>query len=433
MKILIYFKTILKNKFFKNFLILFSGSAIGQLIILATIPLLTRVFSIEAFGVYALFSSSIILLKPLSSLNYELAIILPKRNKDAINILAFNLIFILLFNIILFLILFILNNKIVSLLNIQRISSFIYFIPLSVFFITSISALNYWNIRINKYKKVSIGVVSKSATLSFSQLVTGLSDFKSIGLIPGLLFGQLINLIIVFKLTIKDIIKLVKFISWKRMFFLASKYKDIPIFNTVSSFINTLSNEIPIFLITRFFGFGIAGVYSLAIKVSKAPPGVIGESISQVFYREASLIYNSNKDLFSFTKKTYKTLLKIALGIFTPLFIVSFYLDFIFGAKWVDVGVMVRIIIPWLFIAFLNSPISSIIDILNKQKTIFIFNILLLLARLISLLIGIYIFNDIYVSLVLFSITGVIFNIILSLYFFKISKNYINSKIKAYD
>lgn len=214
---------------------------------------------------------------------------------------------------------------------------------------------------------------------------------------------------------------------------LALKYKDIPIFNTISTFVNTLSNELPVLLIFNFFGFGQAGIYGLAIKTAKTPPGIIGQSVSQVFFKEASMKYNSNKDLFSFTKKTYKTLLIIALGIFTPLFIISFYLDFIFGAKWMDVGVMVRILIPWLFIAFLNSPISSIIDILNKQKTILIFNILLLIARLVSLLIGIYIFNDIYASLILFSIVGVTFNIILSLYFFKISKNYVYSKSKAYE
>lgn len=426
------FKNLLNNNYLRNFLTIFSGSIIGQLILFLSIPFLTRMFSKETFGIYALFSSAIVLLKPLISLNYELAIILPKRDKDAINVFVFNILIVSVFSIFLFLILFIFHHKIVSLLNIQRLAYFIYFIPLSVFLVASISAFDNWNIRSNTYKNVSIGVISKSTTLSTSQLITGLSSFKFIGLIPGLIIGQFINFLLITKLTIKNVSTLTKYISFKRMVFLTSKYKDIPIFNTISTFINTLSNELPVLLITRFFGLGLAGVYGLALKVSKTPPGIIGQSISKVFYREANLVYNSNQNLYSFVKKTYKTLLISALFIFLPLYLMSYYLDVIFGHKWNDVGIQVRILLPWLFLVYLNSPVSSLIDILNKQKTIVLFNIALLIVRFSSLYAGFYFYNDINITLIFFSITGVLFNLILLFYFIHISKNYIFYK-KAYS
>lgn len=426
-------KLIKNNQYLRNFLTLFSGSVIGQLILFASIPFLTRMFSKEAFGVYALFSSSIILLKPLISLNYELAIILPKRDKDAINVFAFNILIIFIFSILLFLIIYFFQFKIVTLLNIKRLSYFIYFIPLSVFLIGSISTVDYWNIRLNAYKYVSIGSISKSTSLSASQLITGLSIFKHIGLIPGLIIGQFFNLIIICPLVLKNISELKKHISIKRMLFLASKYKDIPIFNTISTFINTLSNELPVLLITRFFGLGEAGVYGLAIKVSKTPPGIIGQSISQVFFREASSIYNSNENLYNFIIKTYKTLFLIALFIFIPLVIVSFYLDIIFGNEWNNVGIQVRILLPWLFMMFLNSPISSLITILNKQKTILIFNILLLVFRFLAIYLGYFLYNNILITLSLFSTVGVLFNLINLIYFLRISKQSLQQQHKVYN
>ena len=429
MKIFFPFKNLLNNHYLKNFLTLFSGSVVGQLIVFISIPFLTRVFSQEAFGVYALFTSSILLLKPLTTLNYELAIILPKRDKDAINIFAFNILIIFSFSIISLCIILVFHKNIISFLNIERLAYFIYFIPLSVFLIASISALENWNIRFKTYKNVSLGVVSKSATLSFSQLLTGFSNFKYIGLIPGLIIGQLINLLILTKLTLNNIASLYKYVSFKRMLFLASKYRDIPLFNTLLTFTNTFSGELPILLVTRFYGLSPAGILSLSLKVSKLPPGLVGQSVSQIFFNEASKIYNTGQNLFELVKRTYFGLFFTALAIFIPLFIVSFYLYYIFGEGWSDVGIYVRILIPLLFLSFLNSSVSSIITILKKQKIVLIFDIINLPLRFIALYVGFHFYESMYVSIALFSIVGIIFNLTLLGYFLHISKN---SKVISY-
>ena len=106
----------LKKEFVKNVLTLMTGSAISQVVIYASILVLTRLFSTELFGVYMLFSSSILILKPLSSLQYEIAIVLPKENKDAINLFFFSIIFILFFSIILGIIVFLLKDEILNFL-----------------------------------------------------------------------------------------------------------------------------------------------------------------------------------------------------------------------------------------------------------------------------------------------------------------------------
>ena len=152
-----------------------------------------------------------------------------------------------------------------------------------------------------------------------------------------------------------------------------------------------------------------------------------------MFFREASLIYNSNQNLYEFIKKTYKTLFVTALIIFIPLFIISFYLEFIFGNDWNEVGIQVRILIPWLFIGYLNSPISSLSTILNKQKTILILNILFLVARFLAINLGYVIFKSVNASLVLFSIPGVIYNFIILFYFLLISNKTLKQSNKVYN
>ena len=412
----------LKKEFVKNVLTLITGSALSQVVIYASILLLTRLFSTEIFGIYMLFSSATIILKPLATLQYEFAIVLPKKDKDALNLLGFSLIVLIGYSLLLLLILFIFKDEIANFFNIQELANFMYLLPLSVLLFGSVSIFDYWNNRMNNFKNISKGLLVKSSTMSAAQIATGFSTFNAIGLIPGMLLGQFLQLIFLLKVSVKSIKSARKEISFKNMIFLAKKYKDIPVFNTIINLTNNLSNELPVLLITKYFGLASSGIYGLAIKFMRAPVGIVQQSVSQVFFNKASKIYNDEGDLQTLVKKTAKNLLLISAVIFSPLFIISFYLDFLFGDDWQDVGLYARILIPWLFFAFLSNPINSLIMILNKQKTMVIFDVLLLIFRFLGLFLGYYYYNDIVISLLFFSLVGMLFNILIFIYLLKTAK-----------
>ena len=412
----------LKKEFVKNVLTLITGSALSQVIIYASILLLTRLFSTELFGIYMLFSSIILILKPISTLQYELAIILPRDNKDAINLFFFSIIFVLLFSALLLIIIFFFKDNLLSVFEISELSDFIYLIPLSIFFFGSISVFDYWNNRTSMFKNISKGLITKSIAMSSTQIATGFGSFNYLGLIPGLIIGQLLQLLILIKLSVKSISNLMNEVSLKRMLHQAKKYKDIPLFNTLINVTNNLSNELPILLITTYFGIGNVGVYGLAVKFTRAPIGIIQQSVNQVFFNKASKVFNSDDSLNDLVIRTSKNLLFISFLIFTPLIIISFYLDYIFGDIWVDVGLYSRILVPWLFFAFISNPLTSLIVILNKQKTILIFDSITLVFRFLAMFIGYYFYNNIIISLLLFSGVGILFNILIFFYLLKVSK-----------
>lgn len=412
----------LKKEFVKNVLTLITGSVLSQIIIYTSILVLTRLFSTELFGIFVLFSSIILIIKPISTLQYELAIILPKDNKDAINLFFFSIIFVLLFSALLLIIIFFFKDNLLSIFEISELSDFIYLIPLSIFFFGSISVFDYWNNRTNMFKNISKGLITKSIAMSSTQIATGFSSFNYLGLIPGHIIGQLLQLLILIKLSVKSISNLMNEVTLKRMLHQAKKYKDIPLFNTLINVTNNLSNELPILLITSYFGLGNVGVYGLAVKFTRAPIGIIQQSVNQVFFNKASKIFNSDDSLNDLVIRTSKNLLFISFLIFTPLIIISFYLDYIFGDIWVDVGLYSRILIPWLFVAFLSNPLTSLIVILNKQKTILIFDSITLVFRFLAMFIGYYFYNNIIISLLLFSGVGILFNILIFFYLLKVSK-----------
>ncbi|MDC0177071.1 oligosaccharide flippase family protein [Polaribacter sp.] len=412
----------LKKDFVKNVSTLITGSFISQAFFFLIIPVLTRLFDKDTFGIYLLFSSSIYILRPLTSLSLELVILIPKRNKDAVNLLFTSLFIGFILNSFLLVIICFLKDFILSYFNLKTLASSIYLIPLGLYLLNTIEVLNYWNNRKHFFINIALGNIEKSIVTNSFQVYTGLSSFKSIGLIPGYLLGLIIQCITLLLLSFRSVLKYFKHVTWVRMFYLLKKHKDVPIFNSLLSFSDRLSAELPIILIAIYFGVHEVALYGLAVKFLKTPPGFISEPLSQVFFNKASNAFNNKENLFKLIVKTYKNLFMVGLIIFSIILILSFFLSDILGEDWSNTGVFIRILLPLIFLAFLNSPISSIIIILKKQKNILGLDILKLLLRFGGIYIGYRYYNSMTVAILLFSFIGIIYNIFLMYYFLSISK-----------
>jgi O-antigen/teichoic acid export membrane protein len=108
----------------------------------------------------------------------------------------------------------------------------------------------------------------------------------------------------------------------------------------------------------------------------------------------------------------------IVVGIFGP----SVY-SFVFGDEWLEAGKYMRLLLPWLFLVFLSSPLSFLPDLLSFQKKAMWIDIIKFLFRILALSIGV-IMNDIYLSIALFS--GISFILVLYTLFW-----YLNLSTKA--
>ena len=87
-----YLNQIRGRPFIKNFVVLSGGSIFAQLILFIVLPVITRLYSEEDYGVYSLYNSILMVLVIPATLKYELAIVLPKHDRDGANIVALCLI-----------------------------------------------------------------------------------------------------------------------------------------------------------------------------------------------------------------------------------------------------------------------------------------------------------------------------------------------------
>jgi O-antigen/teichoic acid export membrane protein len=420
---------IFSKDIYKNVFILFSGFSVAQLIpLLATIAL-TRIFTKEQFGIFFIYSSLCSILSMVISLKLELAIVLPKKNEDGKTLFLTSLLTSFILSFIAFLIIILFFDHINAILGEKNIGFLLYFLPLSLLFLGITQSCTYWFNRNNNFKSISIARIAKSSSSSVMQIGLGLLSFLRYGLVTGLISGQFVSAAYSLYVSFKNMVIEKKDLSFQKVFQLLKKYKSVPIYNTSVAVSNAISNHLPIFLLTAFYSIEMTAIYGLANRIIATPLSLVGQSVEQVLYNEATKRYNKGESLRKLVISSYKKLTKLAIIPFIILlFTAPFLFSFFFGIEWKLAGTFSQILIPWLFLGFLNYPLSYIITVVNKQSSLLVYNIILLIFRFIALYVGYKYFNSIIYSISLYALVGVVFNIFLLIYIIKISDTQLDTE-----
>lgn len=420
-------RNLFKNDFIKNVITLLSGSAISQVFIFLIMPVLTRIYSEELFGVYFVFVSTINILKKFTTLRFELAIILPKKDIWAINAWAVTIFFTFAISGFFLLIGFVFRNLILQIPDVNKIAEYIYLIPASLFFTGIYEAFSLWNNRFKTYKKISAGKITLSVSTGLSQLSFGFLNLTSIGLFFGLAIGQFVSAVVITTLSIKSIAKFFKDISLKKMIVVLKRYKKVPLFNSLINVALNVSNELPIYLLTGFYSLAVVGFYGMSNRLAAAPMDMMGRSVGQVFYQKATEEYNSGKNINKLLKKTYSNLFKTSILPLIGLIAISPFLSFIFGEEWKPVTIYLLILIPSVFANFIIQPVSSIYTITERQGTMLIFNFIMIFVKFAAIWLGFFFFDNVIISVGLLSLVTVIYKVFLFFWYLKISEKTIIS------
>ncbi len=416
------FSKILKSEFVRNVLTLMTGTAIAQAIQLLISPVLTRLYTPEDFGVLALFMSFVVIIGTISTARYELAIMLPKHKRDAVNILALSLIICTITSLLSLIIILIFKNQIILLLGFEELRIWLYFAPITIFFMGVYQAFNYWSTRNKTFTKNAISRVAQSSTVAATNISVGFVNTGPVGLILGAILGQIIGALVLSWKTLVNFNNFRKQLSFKLIKINAKKYSNFLKINTPHTFVNSLQDNGIVYVIIYFFSKIVLGSYSFAFRILKAPVGLIGGAMSQVFYQKASKAYHDKENIQPLILKMYKNLFLIGFPLFLILFLFTpDIFSFVFSEKWRMAGKIAQIIIPWIFLNFLASPVSSIAIIMNKQKEAMFITFADISLRIVALLIGGY-YNDYKLSFILMSITCSMLLIYALFWYYRIAK-----------
>ena len=410
-----------KSEFSRSVLTLMTGTTIAQAIPIAISPILTRIYTPEDFGVFALYTSITTLFAMIITGRYELAIMLPRKTNDAKQILYLSLFIAIFISTSLLLVIILFESQIVSLLNNKEITKWLYLIPISVLCIGIYQSLNYYMNRNNQYITIAQSRIGTALSNATGSLFMGwVLKENAFGLIFGDLIGKISGIIILIKK--RNILKNTK-VSPIKIIALAKKYKKFPLVNSLHAFINSLKNNIVFIFISNSYTSSILGSFYFVLRIMMLPGGIIGNSIAQVFYREASLEYNKSKDIQILLRKM---IMKLTLFASVPAVIILFFGEqifvFVFGQEWAIAGTYAKYFVPYIYLHFVASPLGIIPLITNKQDKAFFWGLAESFLFVIVFVLGYYIYKDLALSLLLLSLVFCIYFPFYFRWIYKISR-----------
>lgn len=345
-----------------------TGSSISQLIIIASSPIISRLYDAEAFGILAIFTSVVSVLAVVGCLRYEIAIVLPADDEEAFALLKLcvilNLLVAGLISVGLFLDNWFAITNVLGQLSAQR--GILPLMVLSFIMVCSIQIFNFWHSRRKNFWTISLSKVLQSSSLLAMQLfLVFFWSANGYGLIYSVLASQLLTCMYFFWSISKEPFpeKTESVPVCKQLRAVAQKYKRFPAWSMPGALLNSVSTELPVFIIAATFGLAAVGPYSLALRVLSLPAAILSSSIYQVLVpRFAEMDQSEPGNIFRLIMWIFACLFfpAISVALIFQTFGVIFF-EVVFGAQWTMAGNIAVILIFSQAFKFSVSPLSAVL------------------------------------------------------------------------
>ncbi len=392
-----------KNEFLRNVFTLVSATGLAQAIALAIYPVLTRIYKPEEHGLFSLYLSIVTITGIMATGKYELAIMLPKREKDGAGLTLLSIFISLIFSILILVFIAFFHDSIPRWLGNPDIERWLYFIPLSTFLVAIFQSLGVWYNRRQDYRVIAGGNLGQSVFNSAVKLSASSALNKGGGLVVGAISGQLLGAVIFLARLGKAGWGSFKEVTFRSMKKLSGEYAFFPRFSMPNKLINNLSGSLPIFAISLYFTAEQVGFFGLGFMLINRPMNLISNSFTKVFSRKIIEMHNKGRAIYPEVRRFVLRMSALAILPFLVVMIFSpLLVSVIFGKEWLEAGEYMRIFAPWLFVVFVSMPLIFLADMLSRQKKALWIEIVRLLLRVIAFGIGVYL-DNIVIALLLFS------------------------------
>lgn len=392
---------LINKPFVRNVFTVFTGTAVAQVIVVGSSPIITRLYEPEVFGVLGVFLAIAGIIQSVGSLTYSSAIVLPKKDGDAKAIVLLSFMISGIISLLVALIFIFFKNPIVSLFQIEEIASYVLLIPLFVFFGVCAIIVDQWLTRKEQFRKITKIMVINTSMVQAAKIGVGLHCPTALFLVYIATFGRVLHATSLswslFSWS-KKRFNSIKNANWFSISFvnkMAKKYYDFPLYKAPQSFVGNISGKLPILLLTGFFGPAVVGFYALGSRVITLPSSIIAKSFSNVFYPKIAKDFNSGEDIRKLLLKATAALAAIGIIPYAIVIIWGPWLfGFIFGDDWFIAGTYARWLSIMSYFSFIGGACWRVIAVIRIQRFALVFSVITVLLSAATLYITATLFND---------------------------------------
>lgn len=366
------------------------GNVLAQVIALAAYFILMRIFSPDDYGLYNIFYSYIEVLIILSTLKYELAVVVADDDREANDLAGLTLRINTLVSLLLLTIVLVLWLTGMLPGNFAQLGWMVLLIPPMVFFCGTSRVYGALFNRMHRYRSIAVNETVNAGTGALLKITLGLLGMLQAGMPVGTVAGRAIANI-TYRLKLRQLGRTPSFHGDRTAAFsVMRKHRNFPFFVASKDFINSLSYNLPFLWLALYFDRAEVGLFALALTFTFRPANLLNTAIEKVYYARTAEGVRQGEPVGRMISRMLLVVNAIAL----PVCILAWFaaepvFSFCFGGRWAGCGVYVRALLPWIFLSLSATPLTFISNVFSTQRIEFYFYLVLLALRVAAIAIGV--------------------------------------------
>jgi O-antigen/teichoic acid export membrane protein len=332
-------------------LTLLAGGALAQALPLLLGPWLTRLYTPEQFGQYALFAALAANLAVVACARYDFALPLATDDAEARDLMALCLRILLT--------VLALSLLLAALLGAAGALPHWGWLPVAVASAGAVQWLAMWATRAQRFPALAASRVVQHGGGALAQAAGGVAQVGAVGLVVGPIVAGLAALAWLRGPAPHGGWSGLWKVPTRACLAAARKHRDFPLFNMPHAFAGALSDTLTVALLVAWTGEAGAGFWGLAMRYLKAPATLVGSAVSQALYPQLA-----NTDPLAAraaVRRVMGVLALLALPLVLVLLLAGPALFAIaFGERWREAGELARALAPYIGVHFIASPLAVV-------------------------------------------------------------------------
>ncbi|MFV0679506.1 lipopolysaccharide biosynthesis protein [Ottowia sp.] len=355
-------------------LTLLAGGALAQLLPLLLGPLIARLFTPEAMGVFTQFATVAATLAVAASLRYEQA--LPLARHDAAGDAEAHALLALSLRVLLVAVA--VSVPLAWALHVLGWLALPAWLPLAVGVAGALQVLMLWANRASRFKALAVSRVVQYGGAAALQLAGGWALWRGVAagrdaawtLVAATVLAQVAAGVWLCRPAPVGGWWAALKVPGQRLKAVARAHKDFALVNTPHAFLGTLQDALAVALLVAWAGDAAAGFWGLALRYLKAPATLVGQAVSQALYPR--LVAAGAAEGQRLVRQMMALLGAVALAVMLLLLLAGPWLfERVFGAPWREAGELARALAPYIAVHLVASPLAVVTMAWRAQRWAF--------------------------------------------------------------
>jgi O-antigen/teichoic acid export membrane protein len=343
-----------------------TGSIVGQGLVFASYPVLSRMFDPADFGLLVVFTSIVSMVGVLSTASLEAAVLIPQSEDEAAAVAWASLSSVALTATVTAGVGLAAGTWVAGFLGAPDLAGYWWLVALTVLVLGVYLVLSEWMVRMRSYGALAKRNLLQGVGQVVAQLGLGAAGVRPVGLLVGLAAGRLLGtggMLTAGGLLRRRRPRLSAVVAAVR------RFHRFPLIASWSKLLNTAGLQVPLLVLSAVYGNAAVGLLGLVVRVVGGPTGVVAQAVYQVFTGEASArLRGSDPQLGALLRRYVRRLL--ATGAAPALLLVllgPLLFGRVFGDEWVEAGRFAQILAVGYLAEFAIVPITQVLWLLERQ------------------------------------------------------------------